>query len=66
MVGHLGVLVKVPYFAQACISKVGLRNVLGTILEVSVRSHSLGVFDLSRLRKIENQKSSSDTFYIAF
>ena len=38
MVGHLGVFVKVLYFVQAFISNVGLRNVLGTISEFSVRS----------------------------
>ena len=44
MVGHLGVFVKVLYFVQAFISKVGLRNVLGTISEFSVRSHFFGSF----------------------
>ena len=44
MVGHLGVFVKVLYFVKAFISKVGLRNVLGTISEFSVRSHFLGEF----------------------
>ena len=44
MVGHLGVFVKVLYFVQAFISKVGLRNVLGTISEFSVRSHFFGEF----------------------
>ena len=44
MVGHLGVFVKVLYFVQAFISKVGLRNVLGTISEFSVRSQESGSF----------------------
>ncbi len=59
MVGHLGVFVKVLYFVQAFISKVGLRNVLGTISEFSVRSHFLGVFDLSLLQKKNSRKSVS-------
>ena len=42
MVGHVGVFVKVLfYFVQAFISKVGLRNVLGTISEFSV-NHFFG------------------------
>ena len=42
MVGHLGVFVKVLYFVQAFISNVGLRNVLGTISQISVKPQKSG------------------------
>ena len=37
MVGHLDVFVKISYFILTFTSKVGLRNVLGTISEFSVK-----------------------------
>ena len=42
MVGHLDVFVKVSYFFLTFTSKVGLRNVLGTISKFSVTPQKSG------------------------